>query len=477
MDTKFSKIFKLGAYLSISKLFFGALRIKVLAIILGVNGIGLLSLGMQFYVAATVVISLSLSVVLINLGRPFIVEENYVETGQIVGTITLIGICNALFFLITIIILFQFGAFKNIENLNFFLFISIALASIFLAFSTILGEGLGFLIDRYDVYVRVNILASIFDAIWISLGAWFYGLDGALYGLLIASVTQFIIYIIFLLKISEVRKVILNLSFKSNLIIPIFKQAFGLQVTSLIVHICPLIARAQIVIANGEAANGYLQVAIALAAYLFSLMMNGVWGNLHPFVAAHGNSESSRYLLQKTLSRVVPFSAIACILIVFTSPLLINIFYTPAFLPSQSFLVPYFAAELIFIFLSVLSAYLIALKKNGLVFIGYSTYFIILLSCVYILSDSIGPMSYVYGHMAGSLMLLILSTIWSLTTKVFNSKFLINILLIFTIAELCILSDWFGIIMRGGILLSWIALPISLVLIIFLYLRLSLKYK
>ena len=44
---------------------------------------------------------------------------------------------------------------------------------------------MAFLIDRFDVYVRANILSAVLDAVAIGGAAWAFGIEGAILALLV----------------------------------------------------------------------------------------------------------------------------------------------------------------------------------------------------------------------------------------------------------------------------------------------------
>ena len=76
----FSRLMQ-GGGLSLIKLVCGVLKLKVTATALGVDGLGLFSLLLQFQLAAAALISMGIAVGVINLGRPAFVNSRIAIPG------------------------------------------------------------------------------------------------------------------------------------------------------------------------------------------------------------------------------------------------------------------------------------------------------------------------------------------------------------------------------------------------------------
>ncbi len=453
-----------GALLSASKLLCGVLKIKVIALALGVQGVGLLSLAMQFQGTALTFISLSLAVVIINQGRTFMEQGDPRRSGQVLGTGIAIMSASAGVFVALAFMLnwgFQLGGRIGIDS---FVLVAVAISAFVMAASSVVWESTCFLIDKYPVYVRVNIISAFVDSVVIALGAWFYGVDGALYALLLTSVAQFVVYYFLVVRDEGARELLGNLRVERTLLLPMFRQCLSVQATSILVQLSPLLARGHIILVKGNVENGYLQVGTALAAYLLPFVMNGVWGHLHPYVAANGDSAESRKELSATLEKVMPMAALACVFVVVASPFLISVFYTGDFLPARRLMVFYFAAEVMFIGLSVLTAYVVAAKMYLYCFAAYAIYHVILLSCVFMFSNEFGSMSYVLGHIIGVSLLSAVSMIWGVRSGTLSIGLVKKIGLVVLVAETCILFEAFDVfLLENPVRVAWYLFPLMVV--------------
>lgn len=460
----FFKKFRLGILLSSSKLFLGLIKIKLIAVLLGVQGVGLLSLGLQLQGAAITLMSLSLGVVVINLGRPFIAKNDLDQAAKLLGTGATIVAINSMLILALILGIMNTPWLEEYKIANMPMIAAIVVSAFFMASATVIWEALSFLVDRYDIYVRANIIASIFDTAILILAAWMYDTKGVLYALLLSSILQFIVYASLLYRLKEVRYILKRSRPQRALFRPVLWKGLGLQTTSVLVQVSPLIARAHIVFANGESVNGYLQVATALAAYLLPFITSGAWGHLHPFVTAHGDGPASRRELHQTLLSVTPFAASACIAIVIGAPALLPIIYTKDFLPAQGLLAPYFAAEILSLILSVLTIYLIAIQKIKLCLIGYGSYHAILLMCVFSLSHSFGAQAYVIGHVLGTLFAGTMAVIWVICTDRADLALLRKLFVSIAVTELCILLEAVQLCFAGTTIhVAWLAAAIAVI--------------
>lgn len=464
MRLSFIRQLREGANLSFAKLVAGVVKIKLIAIALGVQGVGLLSLAMQIQSMALTLISLSLAVVIINQGRSYMAKGNLERAGEVLGTGIVLMSANTFF-----VVLIAYGLNENFQlssqiGISPGALVALGFSAVLMASSSIVWESTCFLIDKYPFYVRVNIVSAFVDSVVIASCAWFYGLNGALYALILTSAVQFVVYYFVIIKDHGARELLVNLSVDRTLFLSMFKQALSAQGTSIIVQLSPLLARGYIILTSGYIENGYLQVATALAAYLLPFIMNGVWGHLHPFVAEHGDSTESRKELAETLEKVMPIAAIACVFLVIFSPLLISISYTSDFLPARKLMLLYFAAEIFFIGLSVLTTYLIALKKYKYSFLLYLSYHSIIAASVFISSDKLGSMSYVIGHAIGVFIIGSISMMWLIKNKIiYFDKFKITGLVIF-ICEVCIISEACDIfILDEPSRLAWYIFPILLI--------------
>ena len=464
-----------GGGLSLVKLVTGLAKIKVLAALLGVEGLGLLSLALQFQATAVGLVSMSLAVGVINIGRPLWVRDDAEAAGAVLGTALSIVAINALLFLAAFA-LFQYAfdgaVISSFEAHGPGLLWLIALAAVVVSFANVLWEGLSFLVDRFDVYVRTNIVASFFDAILFSGGAWLFGLKGALVASLFSSLSLFAIYTVFSARAPAVRRILVQIGVARHWVRPLFSYSVLMLTTTAVGLACMFFARAYLTATSGEAANGYLQVVTALAAYMLPFVMTGVWGHLHPTAAASGDSEIARLELRRTLVASMRLASAGCVAVVVGAPLLVQLVYSSAFLAARQYIPVYFAGELCFILVSVMGVYLLAVGKKWAYFIGYTLYHATLLGGVVWLAESAGPWAYVIAHMAGATLVAVPAIAYGLRSSMLDAPTLKTVAICTGAAAICCWLDYLQVsldLMLVSIRASWLLGPVLILFVLYPY--------
>ncbi|GCL63492.1 hypothetical protein [Pseudaquabacterium pictum] len=460
-----------GGGLSAVKLFTGLVKIKVLASVLGVEGVGLLSLGLQFQATAVGLVSMSLAVGVINLGRPAWVDGDAAAAGQVLGTaLALVGL-NATVFLAALALFGQalgggwLAAFAA-QGISLW---PLALAAVVVSFANVLWEGLSFLVDRFDVYVRSNMVAAVCDALLFGLGAWFFGLPGALAASLLGSLVLFAVYTLFSARATATRQILGRLSVQRARIRPLLSYSVLMLSTTALGLSCLFAARAHLTAVAGESANGYLQVVTALSAYLLPFVMTGVWGHLHPAAAASGDTTAARVELHRTLVASMRLGCAGCVAVVISAPLLVSLVYTRSFLDAQAFIPVYFGADLGYMFVSVLGAYLLAVGQKRAYFIGYAAYHGLLLAGVLLAAARWGAWAYVLAHALAAVGVTALALVHALRSGLLDGTTLRTVAGCALAALACCALDHLGTVLPLGTLapqVSWLLGPVVILLVL-----------
>lgn len=485
MKASFLRRLVQGGGLSLVKLATGLVKIKLLALALGVEGVGLLSLGLQFQAMAVALVSMSLAVGVINLGRPNWVADDARAAGAVLGTaLALVGLNVLLFFggvaLFTGLKGTPLGDVRSVGlgGLGPAGLWSLALAAAVVSFANVLWEGMSFLTDHFNVYVRSNIVAALGDALLFSLGAWWFGLPGALLASLLGSLVLFGAYTLLSRRTLATRRILAHLSVDRARIAPLLSYSALMLGSTALGQVCVFGARAHLTATAGEAANGYLQVVTALAAYLLPFVMTGVWGHLHPMAAASGDSTEARGELRRTLLVSMRLGSAGCVAVVVGAPLLVQLVYTREFLAAQPMIPVYFAGELAYMFLSVLGAYLLAVGHKRAYFVGYGTYHLLLLAGVVMLTTSFGPWGYVLSHGLAAGLVALLAVVSGLRSGLLDAGTLKTLGICALAATACCALDYREVVMPlPGLALraSWLLGPLVALAIIAPMLRPALQ--
>jgi O-antigen/teichoic acid export membrane protein len=416
MRSNFLRRFVQGGALSLVKLMTGLLKIKVLAAMLGVEGIGALSLGLQFQAMAVALVSMSLAVGVINVGRPLVVAHEPRRAATVLGTalslvagnavvfLALLGVCTAWFEPAWMRTLSAHGS--GVWPL--------AVAALLVSLANVMWEGLCFLLDRFDLYVLSNMVAAVFDMVLFVGLSWQGGLPGALWASLCSSLSLLLVYTLVLARLPQVRQILPHLAWDVTLLRPLVSYSALMLSTTAMGLVCLFAARAYLTAKAGEVANGYLQVVTALAAYLLPFVMTGVWGHLHPLASAEGDTPAVREEFRRTLLTSLRLGAAGCVAVVVGGSVLVPMVYTKDFSGALALMPAYFMGEIGFIFLSITGAYLLAVGNRRAYGLGYALYHGVLLLGVLMGAQRLGAWAYVLSHGAAAwlVVLVALSYAW-----------------------------------------------------------------
>ena len=403
MKSEFVARFLQGGGLSLIQLVTGLIKIKVIATLLGVSGVGLLSLALQFQMTAVTIISMSLAVGVINLGRPSFSDQQLstpaVITGTAMGLVLINSILVIVFYLAAkeSIVSVVFGG--QLEDANLW---PLLFAAVVVAAANVYGESTLFLMDRFDRYVKANILASFVNMMTFIVAVYWYGLQGAIWATLLAGASLLLIYVVMILSDVTGRALFRAMQWHFSWVRPLLSYSTLMILTVACSNLALLFARSKIVASVGVETNGLLQVITALAAYLAPFVMTGVWGHLHPLAAKSGDCEVARVELRKTILYCARIAAGGCIAVVLSAPILIRLVYSDDFLSALPFLGFYFIGEFLFLSLSVYGAYILAVGCKRAYLFGSVGYFSILSVGTFFFADSFGIRAYIYSHIVAA---------------------------------------------------------------------------
>lgn len=397
-----------GGMLSLARLLTGVVRVKVLALALGVEGVGVYAILLQLYLTGVATVSMSLAVPIINLGRPKLAAGNLGEAGSIVGTALAVVIGNILLLLLLTAysgqaLLNQLGVGIEAGGLVWPIALAIAIGAISGAF----WEGMSYLTDRFDIYVRAGIIGAIGDMLLVACGAALFGLPGAVVGMAAGTIVLFAAYALLVTRDPEGRRLLRNLSAKMGLLPQLFAYSAMMFVTVAATNAGLTFLRSRVLVEAGATANGYLQAVTSLSAYLLAFVMTGFWGHLHPLAAAHGDTAEVRHELGRSLSLGLLISFTGCGVAAVTAPIIIPLFYSREFAVAAPLMVAYLPGELCFQLFSMLVAYqlTVSLRRH---YLGLNLgYVALLLVAGVALIPSLGAGGYVAAHVAASFIMVV----------------------------------------------------------------------
>jgi len=392
-----------GAALSLARLVSGVVRIKVVALALGVGGVGIFALAQQVNLTAVSLVGMSLAVPIINLGRPSVAVGKSTEAGQVAGTAVAILAVNVVLLVLLTVVLGRSAALRiGHGELDPVLLWPLVAAVILGAAASTFWEGMSYLSDRFDVYTRAAIVSALADMLFVAVGAWMYGLRGAIIALPAGPLVLFLSYAMMLRRDRIAGEVLRSLSFSANQLPRLLTYSAMMFAAVALTNVGLTAARTAVLLRAGPPANGDLQVATSLSAYILAFVTTGFWGHLHARAAAAGDTPEVREQLNHALEGGLLMAFTGCGLAAVLAEYLVPLFYSTQFRDAVPLVAAYMPGELCFQFLTLLISYqlTVSLRRRYLAWsLGYVALLVLVAATTV---PHYGAAGYVAGHVAAS---------------------------------------------------------------------------
>ena len=408
--------FVAGGGLGAVKLATGLVRVKILAVILGAAGIGVLAQAAQFTLVAIALTSVSMAVGIINRTRSEAIRANSSAQRLTLGTALI-----SLFVLIVLYLLLAISNRLTVATLVFRGTLSeaqlfpIILGVPFAVIASGYIEGLFYSRDRFDLYVKAGAVASLADLVLYSCGAWLGGVVGATVAVGVSSVALLASYLFFLRRIGEEWSTLFPLNFHWREALALLRYGAVMLCTAALGYLSVLYVRAEILGQYGPRANGLLQVALALSAYSVPFVTNGVWGYLHPLASRLGDTPETRSELLRVLRMVILLSSFGSIAVLSFPEVLIGLAYTADFAESATYFPTEFLGDYFYFFAFTVGVFFLATSKLRIYLIGWIAYYSMYLASVRFLLPHFGARAPTVGHCIASCVLAMVSILWLVT--------------------------------------------------------------
>jgi O-antigen/teichoic acid export membrane protein len=428
-----------GGLLSVTRLLAGIVRIKIVALVLGAAGVGVFSFLVQISLTAVAVTTMSLAVPIINLGRRKVVAEDFGEAGAIAGTaLAMIAFNWAVLTLAAILfggtLLAHAGAGANLESVRW----PIIVAVLFSAFSSGFWEGMTYLCNRFDIYVRVGMAQALADMTFTAIGAWIGGLHGAILAMPLGPATAFIAYTFLLSRDENARQVLRSISVKLSKLPNLLSYSAIMFSSVAMTNLGLTFLRSRVIAEGGPAVNGYLQTVTAVAAYVLAFVMTGFWGHVHARAAAAGDTDEMRTELNHTLRLGLLISFTGCGFAAVLSDFVIPLFYSPQFTAGARIMTTYMPGEVAFQLLSMIAAYQLTVSRRRRYFALNIGYISLLVALGIFLIPALGALGYVIAHVVSSDIMVVAAIVVALRLGQVNGRFVVFATsLIATISIVC----------------------------------------
>lgn len=446
MTNKTTNVFKKflsGGFLGLLRLGVGFVRVKYLALTVGITGVGLMAQANQFYLFSLSIITLSMAAGIINRIRTPSRINNRELQAQTQGT-ALVTILTLTLFCAMVVFLFQNSiinyAFRG--SLTFKQFMPALIGLPFAAIASGYFEGIYFSRDRYDLYIKSSVYASLIEIFSYITLVSVYGLQGALIALGLSGIILFLSFTFHLKKLNEPLTALVSFQFNLKELYEILKYCVAVISGAGVGYFVILWLRGDVLQYLGPAGNGLLQPAVALSAYMLPLITNGIWGHLHPEGSKSGDTSTARTELKKVLLMVIFLSAGASITLLTFCDQIIWLAFSKEFTESRK-LFPYqFTADFFYHTFYVLTVYFLSTSRLKNYIFLWLAYFFTLFFSVKILMPVLGLTAYSLGHFISSFILGGFSIIWMTRLNVISKKIALHFFISLSLIVLCALAHY-----------------------------------
>lgn len=428
-----------GGALSLVRLMSGLVRIKILALVIGATGVGVYSLLLQMYLTGVALTSMSLAVPIINLGRRHVVDREFNQAGSIAGTAFAVISLNWIALLLVVGLFGQsLLAHFGMADVRHDLVWPVLIAILFGALSGGFGEGLSFVSNRFDAYVRAGIMAAVADMVFVAGAAWIYGLRGAVFAMPIGPFLMLATYWLSLRRDAQAAQVLRNLAVRVAELPRLFAYSGMMLGSVALTNLGLTFLRSRVLIEAGAAANGYLQVATSVSAYILSFITTGFFGHLYAHAAASGDTPEVRIELDKTLRLGLLISFCGCGTAAVLADFLIPLLYSGEFRPAAQLLTAYMPAELAFQFVTNITAYQLTVSLRRRYLALSQSYIGLLVISGLIFIPRAGALGYVGAHSVAAVTTLIAACTLARRSKQLSWGFLsLMMILMATLTAVC----------------------------------------
>ena len=351
--------------LAIIRLLCGFLRSKLSAIIVGVEGVGLLGQANQFLLLVTTLGSLGMVTSFMQQMTRFRELKNTEKLNTLKGTVFL----SQLSFMLVFIFAFLFAYlpvtsfFFNSTNSTFsYLILAIVILCPLNVIASNYLEGFFTAYHRYDLYVKASSIVTILSLIIFVPAVIFWKTDGGLFSIIGGEILNFSLFLYYVLRIEKIKNIFL-FRFSKAIFTLTFRDGIINLLCSFLLLFCGMLIRQIVIKQTGEFKNGIYQFCLSITAYYTPFLTNLLWAKYFPIISAKGLTDETRQIIQNTLNFIIIVSSAIMVSILIFSEILIRILATSNFLSARQYLPVQFMGDFWYFLFYTYTIYLLAVRS------------------------------------------------------------------------------------------------------------------
>ncbi|MBI3825228.1 MAG: polysaccharide biosynthesis C-terminal domain-containing protein [Candidatus Rokubacteria bacterium] len=216
--------------------------------------------------------------------------------------------------------------------------------------------------DRYDLYTRASIVATVLAVVPFLVLTWQWGLPGAMVSIGAGAAVRFVVFFAYSRRALEWRP---RLSVSAAALRSVIGYGAAMLLVAALLEATAVVIRTTILRRLGPGANGVFQVPVALSSYYSVFFTNALWGHFYPRTSRSVSPEERRSEVEAALRFVtLGFTLMAAVLLAVKAPLIVAL-YSSQFGAAAPLLLPYVVGDLLFLLAMVYTVSLLSLPRLG----------------------------------------------------------------------------------------------------------------
>jgi PST family polysaccharide transporter len=330
------KIFESTLIMGASSLVVMALemiRVKILAVMLGPEGIGMLSVLNQYHILAYTIISLGLGTGIVKYVSTFGSEGDHNAARKVAANaFQLVFFFSIAVFVATIVMGSNLSKWLIQDQEKSHYLIIYAISFPLAVYPFIAGSFLQGL-KRINVLAKIKIFKSLLSLLFIAPLVYFYKLDGAILSVLVLTIVHFALCFHYLRKENNHRKLFHWHKFDSGILEKLLPYGFASLLTGATYYLSHLLLKLTIIHSLGIEMNGIYQPVWALTMTYPAIVLSSMSSYSYPRLCElHSNKEIVEELngvIRVSLLLIVP---VMFFILIARKPI-IQVLYSDSFLP------------------------------------------------------------------------------------------------------------------------------------------------
>ncbi|GEM_PF-3868610 len=429
--------FVMGSY-SLVSIVVGLVRSKAGALMLGPEGVGLLSQANSFLIFMATLCTFSMGTGITKRLSETLGANDERRTNELLDTSFLFFCITGLGIPLLLLPLFLPLARSLFGDTHLaFPFLSVMMAIPLNVMISGLGNPITLGANRYDLYTRAMLTGTVFILAPFLVMTWIWGLSGAIYSISVSTLIRAAFFLYYGARAVKWRPR-LKWRFSVEVLRSLRGYGMAMLATGVLLEGSNLAIRTSILNRLNPAANGIYQVPAALSSYYSVFFTNILWGHFFPKVSQQIDPKVHEIELNNALRFILlGFTVMALFLITFRRPLIV-IAYSDKFIDGAPLIPYYVLGDLFFLLGMVYTVSLLSLQKLK----GYVTvlvgYYILRTVLALFFLDHFGMMGPVIAHDMSAVAMLFALAVYHANRLLFPIDWHIVRLLVFSVAMVAV---------------------------------------